>query len=255
MQKEITKELMRKAFCAYLPCSGRHKVTGDIVNLEGYSADTGQVEYWALKEHNDCDWGKMFDYQLILTPLSKISDEHALVLADILYGDQAYKMYEMMKTDLKTQWKTRALTSESVDFLRLKGYDCGFASIPSLIDAGIAIEESDINKKLSPICQSQQTYYDYIIGRHQQLIVGASRKQLEAFAEEITKYNLTLALDKITRNHDNEIILDAITYGFSYHRDSMNDNIDVPEGNKLQWLQYWLQASEEEKENYRKSHS
>ncbi len=31
-------------------------------------------------------------------------------------------------------------------------------------------------------------------------------------------------------------LLQAITYGFKYHRDSMNDNIDVPDGNKLQWI-------------------
>ncbi len=33
-----------------------------------------------------------------------------------------------------------------------------------------------------------------------------------------------------------EQVLQAIKYGFEYHRDSMNDNVDVPEGNKLQWL-------------------
>ncbi len=31
-------------------------------------------------------------------------------------------------------------------------------------------------------------------------------------------------------------MLEAIKYGFEYHRDSMNDGQDVPEGNKLQWL-------------------
>lgn len=31
-------------------------------------------------------------------------------------------------------------------------------------------------------------------------------------------------------------MLEAITYGFEYHRDSMNDNVDVPNGNKLQWI-------------------
>lgn len=33
-----------------------------------------------------------------------------------------------------------------------------------------------------------------------------------------------------------EQMLQAIKYGFEYHRDSMNDGVDVPEGNKLQWL-------------------
>lgn len=33
-----------------------------------------------------------------------------------------------------------------------------------------------------------------------------------------------------------EQMLEAITYGFQYHRDSMHDNQDVPNGNKLQWI-------------------
>lgn len=31
-------------------------------------------------------------------------------------------------------------------------------------------------------------------------------------------------------------VLDAIKYGFEYHRDAQNNGIDVPLGNKLQWL-------------------
>jgi len=34
-------------------------------------------------------------------------------------------------------------------------------------------------------------------------------------------------------------MLNAIKHGFEYHRDSQNDGIDVPKGNKLQWLQYY----------------
>lgn len=33
-----------------------------------------------------------------------------------------------------------------------------------------------------------------------------------------------------------EQMREAIKYGFTYHRDSMNDDIDVPDGNKLQWI-------------------
>jgi len=33
-----------------------------------------------------------------------------------------------------------------------------------------------------------------------------------------------------------EQMMEAIKYGFEYHRDSMNDNIDVPDGNKVQWV-------------------
>jgi hypothetical protein len=33
-----------------------------------------------------------------------------------------------------------------------------------------------------------------------------------------------------------EQMFEAITYGFEYHRDSMHNEQDVPEGNKLQWI-------------------
>ncbi len=49
--------------------------------------------------------------------------------------------------------------------------------------------------------------------------------------------------DNITWSHKE--ILQAITYGFEYHRDSMNNDIDVPLGNKLQWLM-WLKSKSDE---------
>lgn len=33
-------------------------------------------------------------------------------------------------------------------------------------------------------------------------------------------------------------MMDAVQYGFKYHRDSQNDNVEVPTGNILQWLMY-----------------
>lgn len=55
-----------------------------------------------------------------------------------------------------------------------------------------------------------------------------------------------------------EQMLEAISYGFTYHRDSMSDDNDVPQGNKLQWLlskyvpiekhSEWLVAYKEKKQ-------
>ncbi len=50
-----------------------------------------------------------------------------------------------------------------------------------------------------------------------------------------------------------EDISNAITYGFTYHRDSMNDGMDVPMGNKLQWLEHYSKMGDEEKKKYIKS--
>ena len=40
------------------------------------------------------------------------------------------------------------------------------------------------------------------------------------------------------QQYTQEDMLAAIAYGFTYYRDSQNDGVDVPQGNKLQWLQY-----------------
>lgn len=66
----------------------------------------------------------------------------------------------------------------------------------------------------------------------------------EKLADELAWQPFTLALyyfrylEHSKSYFSLEDILLAITYGFEYHRDSQNDNIDVPKGNKLQWLHF-----------------
>lgn len=48
-------------------------------------------------------------------------------------------------------------------------------------------------------------------------------------------------------SYSKDDMVNAITYGFTYYRDSMNDGKDVPLGNKLQWLIYYSNLSEKEK--------
>lgn len=73
-------------------------------------------------------------------------------------------------------------------------------------------------------------YYDIICMRHKEKMTGVSVKQLQEFAQEIL--NVQMKTPSYTLND----MLEAIKYGFEYHRDSMNDEIDVPLGNKLQWM-------------------
>lgn len=54
------------------------------------------------------------------------------------------------------------------------------------------------------------------------------------------------------RKYNEDNILDAITYGFWYRNASMNDGIDVPKGNKLQWLYWYTTAADEIKEKWRR---
>ena len=79
--------------------------------------------------------------QLLLTPLAKISDEDAREIARIEERVTA-------ECDMKP--------SEIIDFLRSSTrpdgtpkpvYDCGYGSIKSLINAGIAIDETTLNSK------------------------------------------------------------------------------------------------------------
>lgn len=63
--------------------------------------------------------------KLLLSPLSAISDEHAVEVANITE-----------KKDFSA--------SEITDYLRSKGYDMGYGSIPSLIEAGIALNKTTL---------------------------------------------------------------------------------------------------------------
>ena len=68
------------------------------------------------------------------------------------------------------------------------------------------------------------------------------------YLKKAEKYILMDDLDNSVFNKED--ILNAITYGFTYHRDSMNDNKDVPLGNKLQWLVYYVTLTDEGKKEY-----
>jgi hypothetical protein len=87
------------------------------------------------------------DIKLILKPLSKLSDADALAISMICglsHGDYVYKL--RMGRELVTEyWRRVSNVAASswvkvFDYLRANGYDCGYADIPSLIDAGLAME-------------------------------------------------------------------------------------------------------------------
>ena len=127
-------------------------------------------------------YGTWYDYdqsQLLLTPLSKISDEDAVEVAKILipqcflntkkgwqvsrnYTTTGYpyikihhpkKVYSVQidctlvnfDIDDMEDRVTASCDAKPValtDYLRSKGYDCGHGSIPSLIAAGVAVEKN-----------------------------------------------------------------------------------------------------------------
>jgi len=56
-----------------------------------------------------------------------------------------------------------------------------------------------------------------------------------AYMQEIPAFIAGAAWQK-EQSFTLEQMIEAITYGFEYHRDSMHNNQDVPNGNKLQWI-------------------
>jgi len=113
----------------------------------------------------------IYKCQLILTPLDKISDVDAVEVAKIADKNVEYKKgnghiaeitrYKVVKSESKDKSYigidrysgdtyygydplpiTASLYSiEQIDYLRSKGYDCGYANLNSLIAAGVAVEK------------------------------------------------------------------------------------------------------------------
>lgn len=92
------------------------------------------------------------DCKLLLTLLSEITDEDAIEVASRQYDDAArfdrdYLVYEgrLIVNEGTGEYHKQHLLhcyKDMVDYLRSKGYDCGYGEIPSLIDAGIAIKQT-----------------------------------------------------------------------------------------------------------------
>lgn len=137
MEKEITNEMRARIFAAYW---GAEITIGDngnvypLVQLNGNAVCVGKNK---LKVDM---WWKIGHCRLILKPLSDISDEDAIYLFNIVFPNMKHDKQS------KINWGkyTVALSDKKhpVDYLRSKGYDLGYGSIPSLIAANVAINKS-----------------------------------------------------------------------------------------------------------------
>lgn len=100
--------------------------------------------------------------QLILTPISQISEDDAIEVAKMIdefiespkvsrdeycieiNDDKRMRHVVIMKVDGSIYCNdNQNCNNRCIDYLRSLGYDCGYGSIPSLIEVGIAV-----NKKL-----------------------------------------------------------------------------------------------------------
>lgn len=136
------------------------------VNANGLSLFTETDEF----EYAECG-----NCQLLLTPLSDISDEDAIEVAKIEDKNIKYRHrgkaieitnYFFIKSNLEDKvfigidrfykeyyfgysplpLSASLYTVEQTDYLRSKSYDCGYAEIPSLITAGIAVKNNQGDK-------------------------------------------------------------------------------------------------------------
>lgn len=83
-----------------------------------------------------------------IIPLSAMTDGDAIYIAQNILGyTEGYHEYfvETGKRYLSKNSNYMDTDREVIDYLRSRGYDCGYADIPSLIDAGLAIDKTTLN--------------------------------------------------------------------------------------------------------------
>lgn len=161
---EYTNEFLARAYGAYIGSNIIMPKSGRIAKLQGVDFDGATTH---LNDGEDNRNFEYFPFKLILTPLSEISDEDAIEVAKMLDPWLVENMvYEVKREsfDLRVRgrhdnsrmvqiiWFNSAIFSSDnhninngvIDFLRSKFYDMGYGEIPSLIEAGIAIDKTKI---------------------------------------------------------------------------------------------------------------
>lgn len=92
---------------------------------------------------------EIINCRLILTPLSAISDEDAVGLAEMFGYDPVGKIvkcvmrYNQIELHFEYVVYRIVISQHIIDYLRSRNYDIGYMDIKSLIDAGIAISSLD----------------------------------------------------------------------------------------------------------------
>lgn len=113
----------------------------------------GIIEVFTLEDSDQFELLECSECQLELTPLSAITDEHAIEVAKMSsnYNEFAFSQHQdyvdMVIADgigialnwMKNQGLSAFICDQQAQYLRSRNYDCGYGSIPSLIDAGIAV--------------------------------------------------------------------------------------------------------------------
>lgn len=128
---------------------------GKSYKMVGVSEWEGNLQVETSK--GETDWWNINQCQLILFPLSKISDEDAVEVAKIMGvidSDCGVDDYEYWGNYVKKsyinegkQHRSFIVSVEVIDYLRSRSYDCGHGDIKSLIEAGMAVDGTLLNDK------------------------------------------------------------------------------------------------------------
>ncbi len=160
------------------------RISGDILGVYKQTAFIQNFDVYG-KPWADMVERKVDECQLLLSPLSAITDEHAIEAAKLAsYHPDLKEDWENIICDFRVDEIVRHpdrieikhtcicfegsfnlrfdgnmfmsgedegmraqpeiyLPHYGIDYLRSKGYDCGYSDIPSLIEAGIAIDKTN----------------------------------------------------------------------------------------------------------------
>jgi len=137
---KITADLRAKAYNAYNGCEAFDTYSVEKCRL--VSVDMHYNVCYVLR--NIPHKRTLDEVQILLTQLEKITDEDLLVIGKQMLpnctNDEIIK--QMVK---EITLNRRKISCKVADKARELGYDCGYGSIPSLIEAGIAIDKTILN--------------------------------------------------------------------------------------------------------------
>ena len=146
--EKLTQHQLAGMFAAYMPCKITDKngegVHYNMVGISQYESML-QVEM----PSGDSDWWNYDIFNLLIKPLNKIEKEHAEHVGKIMSNSTVVLNVKYEHDCLTGQVGNNGFVchftdfnQECIDYLRSKGYDCGYLHIPSLIDAGYAIDNT-----------------------------------------------------------------------------------------------------------------
>ena len=138
-------------FAAY--CGAEILFEGKTYKHDSISFELPMIELIAVRDIYNRRWVKLEQCKLRLIPLSKISDADAIELVAFAGWDAEMRgkvlkcefdkiVHNTIRVEFEMHQYRIPITIEVIDFLRSKGYNCGYGNLVSLIDARIAVDKT-----------------------------------------------------------------------------------------------------------------